>query len=441
MKMRLSGVVASLLISFSFPIAITYVTAEENVNDGLSKEFLDRALKAAAVAGLSSEPLLDWNPGWIERTAYLNTFDGNDTVRKLYTEEGVNAGRDDAVLVEHDGQCFVGFQATQWLGFTDLSDWLQNAGLFCKTLCNSVDECCTFREGFVDAWNTQWKDELIADVTRCVEGCDKDVCLIISGHSQGGAVATAASIQLADITDKYEVITYAAPPALTVEPDSCSPQMNFRKHYRFGKALYKPDVTGGVAGLLFDKVSFLGPDPLPLLNTYPVGEFIIISSEDAENVAYVGYNSDLVLTPWDHSPMPLGRAHDLYYPRYSDDTTTESGYFQLIKFLANSVSSLPAGVEGFQNNMHCGNSENGVLLCASDRCDRANGELHPTCKRKLDNGERCNADTDCLSGRCPSRFPSECEDKAGPGERCANNNDCIDGYYCPAGFNRKCRAL
>ena len=48
-------------------------------------------------------------------------------------------------------------------------------------------------------------------------------------------------------------------------------------------------------------------------------------------------------------------------------------------------------------------------------------------------------DSDCLSGRCPSNFPSKCKPLAGPGQGCANNEDCIDGYYCPFGLNRKCK--
>ena len=56
------------------------------------------------------------------------------------------------------------------------------------------------------------------------------------------------------------------------------------------------------------------------------------------------------------------------------------------------------------------------------------------------NGEPCSVDSDCLSGRCPSNFPSKCKPLAGPGQGCANNKDCIDGYYCPfVGLNRKCK--
>ena len=274
------------------------------------------------------------------------------------------------------------------------------------------------------------------DARACVARCNDDVpvCLIIAGHSQGGGIATTASLQLADLTPKYEVITYAAPNALTVEPELCSPQMNFRAHYRFGKALYKDNLTGGTRGLVFDKVSFLGPDPIGQA-TYSVGEFMMLSSEDTENVAYVGYNSDVVLRPWDDWPPVLGRAHEMY----SRDLSHDTGYISIMQNILDK-DSFPVGVSGFGNNMHCGNEDDTGLLCASDRCDRAFGQLHRTCKSKLINGEPCNSDTDCISGRCPQTFPSKCKAKAGAGERCANNDDCIDGYFCPAGVFRKCKA-
>ena len=306
------------------------------------------------------------------------------------------------------------------LSFSQLQ-YHTNRHIYLNYLCRSINR-------------TTWKDKLISDVRACVAGCNDDipVCLIIADHSQGGGIATTASLQLADITPKYEVITYAAPPALTVEPETCSPQMNFRVHYRFGKALYKDSITGGARGLVFDKVSFLGPDPVGLL-IYSVGEFIILSSEDTQNVAHVGYNTELVLRPWDDWPIPLGKAHNLYSESH------ETGYLSIVQNILDK-DSFPVGVSGFENNMHCGNQYDSSLLCASDRCDRAHGELHRTCKSKLINGKPCNSDMDCISGRCPSTFRSKCKDKAGAGEKCANNNDCIDGYYCPAGLFRKCKA-
>ena len=147
MKVRLSGVVATLSIYSSFFSAITYATTEENSIDGLSKEFLGRAVKAAAAAALSSESDLTYGV-WHGRRHYLNVFSGDATIRKLYTEE-TEAGLDDAVLIEHGGQCFVAFQATQ---ASNVVDWFQNLNMGQETLCNDSNECCTFRQGFANGW-------------------------------------------------------------------------------------------------------------------------------------------------------------------------------------------------------------------------------------------------------------------------------------------------
>ena len=149
MKVRFSGVVATLSIYSSFFSAITYATTEENSIDGLSKEFLERAVKAAAAAGLSSEAALTYlENSWHGRRTFLDKFSGDDTIRTLYTEEGPDIAFDDAVLIEDGGQCFVAFQATQanWV------DRFQNINMGEDTLCNDSNECCTFRSGFTNGW-------------------------------------------------------------------------------------------------------------------------------------------------------------------------------------------------------------------------------------------------------------------------------------------------
>ena len=240
--------------------------------------------------------------------------------------------------------------------------------------------------------------ELFSKIKDCVSRCDDDnICLIISGHSQGGAIATAASLELSALTTYYEVITFAAPPALTLHPSECAPHMDFDRHYRFGKGLYKDlESGGGASGLVFDKVPFLGPDPIPGFESFSgVGEFIILSSEDPNNVAYVGFNTEKVFNPWDHVPFPLGDAHSHYVA--PGDKYSGTGYYNIVKKISDSSGKFPVPVGGFANGMHCGRGEHAVDLCASDRCDRANGEGHPTCKRKLGEGERCNHSNDCAS--------------------------------------------
>ena len=148
MKVRFSGVVATLFSYSSFFSAITYAATEENSIDGLSKEFLERAVKAAAAAALSGEPALTYENSEPGRRYFLDKFSGDDTIRTLYTEEGPEVGLDDAILIEDGGQCFVAFQATQ----SNLIDVLQNGNMGQETVCNEFNKCCTFRAGFANGW-------------------------------------------------------------------------------------------------------------------------------------------------------------------------------------------------------------------------------------------------------------------------------------------------
>ena len=75
--------------------------------------------------------------------------------------------------------------------------------------------------------STQWKSTLMTNVTSCVSRCEDaewettGPCLIIAGHSQGGAIAKVASLDLSTITERYEVITFGEPDALRQNSDEC----------------------------------------------------------------------------------------------------------------------------------------------------------------------------------------------------------------------------
>ena len=169
------------------------------------------------------------------------------------------------------------------------------------------------------------------------------------------AIATAASLELSALTTYYEVITFAAPPALTLHPSECAPHMDFDRHYRFGKGLYKDlESRGGASGLVFDKVPFLGPDPIPGFESFSVGDFIVL-------------NTEKVFNPWDHVPFPLGDAHSHYVA--PGDKYSGTGYYNIVKKISDS-GKFPVPVSGFANGTHCGRGEHAVDLCASDRCDR-----------------------------------------------------------------------
>lgn len=143
-----------LTFAFAFASTISNVGAEaqqEEVSDGLSRPFMKRAAKAAAAAYLSrAGENLSVEEG-------VTTAEGIEIMKKefsenakitQYSEQGAEEGRDDAIFIEDDGQCFVAFQSTT----TRMDDVLQNANLSKETLCRGVNECCEFRKGFVNGW-------------------------------------------------------------------------------------------------------------------------------------------------------------------------------------------------------------------------------------------------------------------------------------------------
>lgn len=427
MKFNFTAVAASILFSGSlFP---TSTNAAEDFNVGLSNDFWTRAAKAVAASGLSMNPEYnDKDP--IQEVDYLSQF--SDEVKwEMYREVGVDEGLNDAILVEDEGQCFVAFQCTS----NEWDDILSNANPFPKTICNDADKCCTYSEVFVNGWDTQWQEQMETNVKDCVARCTKDPCLIVTGLSQGGGVAVPAAFQLADITSSYEVITFAAPPAFRQEPEECLPETELRKYYRFGATQYKSGLDGGLSGLVFDKVPFLGP-PIPGVQTWSVGEFLILSAEDFDNVAYVGFNTEVKLTPWDNYPPPLGNAHEIW-----NANPKLPGYYQIMaKILAE--GTFPIGVKGFDDDFHCGVKEYGSFLCKTERCVSLGMDLHSVCKIGKEIGEGCLSDFDCNDGLfCPAGAIRTCEALRGPGEPCASDSNCIEGYFCPGGVSRNCETL
>jgi len=399
----------------------------KEVSDGLSEAFMKRVVKAAAASYLSragdnlKHEGTELSAEGIKDT--LNEFSSNAKIIQK-SEPGAHKGLDDTILIEDGGQCIVAFQSTTM----SINDILQNFDLNKKKLCNAKSECCEFRQGYVDGWKTEYEAELVEQIKDCTTRCNTDdVCLIITGHSQGGAIATVASLELSALTPNYEVITFAAPHALTWNPSKCSPHMDFKRHYRFGKALYKKD-----GGFLFDWISFLSHP----FNSYAVGEFLILSSEDTRNVAYEGLNTQKKFGPRDTAGV-LGDAHTLYVENYCNPEWYGTGYFQLVRKMRDeNVGKFPVPVNGFENGMHCGTDTKADRLCASKLCIDGETAVDPVCSdEKLNNGENCSNDDDCISGRCDGKswgnlLDYVCTSKLAKGQSCNEDTDCLSGE-CP----------
>jgi hypothetical protein len=120
---------------------------------------------------------------------------------------------DQALVVKKMGYCFAAFRGTT----LRLDDWRQNFMLGTEEVCKGPtadEDCCFTRKGFYQAYNTAYKAGMEAALRECASDCsDPDECVVLTGHSQGAAIAAVAALYLSDL-NPY-VITFGQP--LTVD--------------------------------------------------------------------------------------------------------------------------------------------------------------------------------------------------------------------------------
>lgn len=121
---------------------------------------------------------------------------------------------DQAIVAERNGYCFGAFRGTTmtWV------DWQQNFELGKKDVCITEGlkrHCCSTRSGFYKAYHTPYHKQLEEAIRKCAKTCkNPDECVVLTGHSQGGAIAAVAGLALADL-NPY-VITFGQPATIEV---------------------------------------------------------------------------------------------------------------------------------------------------------------------------------------------------------------------------------
>ena len=145
----------------------------------LSEMIMKLSQKAAHLAAeaYQPEPACDWC------TSLVN-----------YIEEP-----DQALVAEDDaGYCFGVFRGTT----PTAVDWGQNIDPRNEPVCTTKDRsaCCTTRQGFYDAYITSYHQKMENEVRKCASKCDRpNECVVLTGHSQGGAVASIAAVRMAAV--------------------------------------------------------------------------------------------------------------------------------------------------------------------------------------------------------------------------------------------------
>ena len=204
----------------------------------------------------------------------------------LYVD-GPNA----ALSFTEDNYCFAVFDGTT----PTVEDWWQNLDPYESSICSFTSkDCCTTRQGFRRAvTNSNFTELLAQDVINCTTTCPE--CeVVISGQSQGGALANVFAIAYMQNLDPT-IIAFGPPGSIQGE---CSP-LNLEKVYVF--------VNTGI-----DKDGFLFYDPVPSLNwqTEQRGHWFVMG-EDKENVVFYEDNEapDLFATL---ANLPFGYNYDAH---------------------------------------------------------------------------------------------------------------------------------
>ena len=303
-----------------------------------SQEFLQLTHKAVHLSNLAYEddPI----------SSTMNTF----TYSSI---EVFNEDVDQAIVMKIEDYCLVAFRGT------DLSSWYdmyQNVMVGNTPVCDTTSGmCCNAERGFHNAYNRGYRSELEDSIRFCSKQCHvtnnstseaitKCPTVILTGHSQGGSIATIASIVLSDLSPI--VITFGQPPTI----DASCPVLDGNRIYRFVNSRV------GRRGTTYDPVPFL---------PYRASQYghEIMLGDDTTRVAYIGQSTGIEFEPWDSENFFATH-------RLSSESV---GYLDRVDSLVNAnenVAVIPSS--GFQDGSACSQGlECDSQICFAERCVRA----------------------------------------------------------------------
>jgi len=347
----------------------------------LSKEILALSAVAAQLSEMAYNAVTGTRPF---------THPDFDTI-SFYTDEP-----DQAIVAKKGDHCYLAFRGST----ATLEDWWQNFNLFDAEIYKDNNErsreSCETRAGYADFLTTNFVDSVEADLMKCYESCqNKKDCLILTGHSQGGASAAIASIIFSSFNPT--VITFGQPPAIdrgcSLIPDT--------RYYRFINSMQ----DGSEDDINFDPVVYL---PSPISQSVHYG-YPILLGDDGTSVKLLDDN---------FLPQPTDRikvdAHDL---------SGQKGYVKRVEsVLKNNNSKRSIPTDGFSTGAFCLPKYD--ELCATTSCGSSNvcdDAVTKLCvKGSCDNNDDCAGDYRCVQGACADgRAELHCP--------CYWNNQCKSG--------------
>lgn len=166
--------------------------------------------------------LLSHQAAEFSHLVYINNLDHTQVDEMFGFFPSISDGKwrkDQAFVAKMDNVCYGAFQGSIPLDkLLDISsaeqmelfrDWGDNANAWNGQKCG-----CSVRRGFLDMYNNpKYMVDFRKSVKKCVHSCSGSNCeLVLTGHSQGGALAVIAAIDF-HIHNPY-VFTFGAPPSI-----------------------------------------------------------------------------------------------------------------------------------------------------------------------------------------------------------------------------------
>jgi len=278
-----------------------------------------------------------------------------------------NAEPSQAVIAASHGYCFVGFRGTILTAPDLLINLLPGFDSVCGTATTAGGEyheqevCCDVRTPFNREFNAPFRRDLERALQECLathaSPCqDEHGCVVLTGFSQGGAIAGVASLHLTQL-NPY-VITFGEPASLGKK--NCS-LARTDKWFRYVNTWNNYLLTGTIG------YDYLSVQPFAL-DTRQVGHMIVFPSKrpfdnsTSSGLAYLGLDPDESV--YRMKPISL-EAHDIV------ESTGESvqfhpGYLNHLTFLMNSEIEFPFVIDGFADGYQCTQDRE----CKSGRCQR-----------------------------------------------------------------------
>lgn len=349
-----------------------------------------------------------------------------------------------AIVAKKDGYCFANYRGNS-LTWTDWDAQDFGREKICWEDSSAIgfgQYCCSTRIGFARAFNSTSRREIENAVRSCAQGCSNpDECVVFAGHSEGGAIAAIAALEMTDL-NPY-VMTFGQPSTI----DAPCPMLSGERLFRF--------VNTKVS--LEDGITY---DPVPFIQGLGADNFgyMIFLGEDSSRVASVGLGAGGAADFRPNVPFGL-QAHSMV------KSHAIPGYLDRLQSLHNSSAGFPIPANGFLDGSICNDGiecRSGQCLLNKDQksnlttcvptectfnghCRRTDTCVDGVCVPKRQSCMVCDKDTDCASERCLSNL---CAGESGLLDNncnCKEDSDCAThrcrSGLCEAGLPAGARCL